>query len=271
MGKWAEKEFGLRKIGKVGIIVAGNISSDVEKRILSYFDKILYTGDHVYHTYIVRKDGERYFIAFNVYGAPAILDLLTLMYDGGCRTVIFTGSAYGFENLDIGSYVIPKRSYHFDGIYGIFDPNKTISLPDRRLIKKIKQSLERNKIGYFEGDNISVPAVTFQLPHANKRYKKIKPLSLEMELAACFSRCKELGIRTAGILCISDNKKKSIADRSKIKVSAKKKIIKLIIENLRKFNLPNLKTKRKFDIDEHLASIIEGPEDVTNVYRKKKR
>ncbi len=47
-------------------------------------------------------------------------------------------------------------------------------------------------------------------------------------------------------------------------------VLKCLVENLRKFDLPNLKTKREFDIDEHLANIIEDPEDVTNVYRKKK-
>lgn len=271
MGKWAKDEFGLGKVGKIGIIVAGNISSNMEKKVLSYFDEILCTGDHVYHTHIVKKNRKRYFIAFNVYGAPAILDLLTLMYDGGCRTVIFMGSAYGFKDLDIGSYTIPNKAYHFEGFYSIFDPSKTLSIPDKDLIKKVKQILDKNKMKYSEGPNISVPAVTFQLPHANERYKKIKPLSLEMELAACFSRCKEIGIRTAGILWISDSKKKSISKITKKQKLAKKKIIKTIINHLNYFNLPPLKVKRKFNIDKHLASIIEDPDDVVNVYKKKKR
>lgn len=62
-------------------------------------------------------------------------------------------------------------------------------------------------MNFIEGINISVPAVTFQLPHNNKDYLKIKPTTVEMELAACLSRAKEIGMRAAGTLIISDIEK----------------------------------------------------------------
>jgi len=150
-------------------------------------------------------------------------------------------------------------------------PSKTFSQPNRELKARLKKVFDKNNVKYNEGINISVPAVTFQLPHDNERYKRINPLTVEMELASCFSRAKDIGIRSAGILVISDNRVSSIGDTSKRKVrhDAKLQVLENVIGNLQKFDLPNLKTKREFDIDEHLASIIESPEDVTNVYRKK--
>lgn len=273
MGEWAKSLFGKEKFAKVGIIVAGTIKPYFEKKLLSLFDSVVSSKDSVYHAHLVKKDGEHYPLLTNVYGAPALVDSLTEMYDGGCRNVIFVGYAYaGFkENLDVGSFVLPTEAHHFDGIYSPLDPSRTLSLPNKTLRAKLKEVLDNGKIRFIEGKNISVPAVTFQPSHANKKYKKIDPLTVEMELASCFSRTKDIGMRSAGILIISDTRSSSIGDETKHKLrnDAKFKILKCLANNLQEFNLPILKTKRKFDIDEHLASIIELPEDKTNVYRKK--
>ena len=274
MGKWAKSLFGREKFDRIGLVLAGTINPKFEKKILSLFDKVVSSKDSVYHAHLVKKGKNYYPLLANVYGGPAIMDSLAEMYDGGCRTVIFIGYAYGGfkKNLDVGSVVLPTKSYHFDGIYSPLDPSKTVALPNRELKQKIKEVLDCCEIGYTEGINISVPAVTFQLPHANERYRKISPLTVEMELASCFSRCRDIGMRSCGILIISDNRTSSIGDKAKSKLrrNAKFQVLKCLIKNIRKLNLKPLKTKREFNIDEHLASIIESPEDVTNVYRQSK-
>lgn len=274
MGKWAKSFFGREKFDRVGLVLAGTIHPEFEKRVLGLFDEVVYSKDSVYHCHLVRKGRHYYPVLANVYGGPAMMDSLTRMYDGGCRNLLFVGYAYaGFKrNLDVGSVVLPAKAYHFDGIYSPLDPSKTIALPNKELRARVKKILDGNKIEYAEGKNISVPAVTFQLPHANEKYRRINPLTVEMELASCFSRAKDIGMRSAGILVISDNRTSSIGDETKHKLvtGAKFDILKILAKNLRKFDMPNLKTKRKFDIDEHLASIIENPEDTTNVYRKRK-
>ena len=273
MGKWAKSLFGSEKFDKVGIVLAGTTGDIYEKRFLSLFDKVLSSKDRVYHGHLVKKDKYIYPVLTNVYGAPAMMDSLTKMYDGGCRNVIFIGYAYaGFKkSLDIGSIVLPVKSYHFDGIYSPLDPSRTIALPNKELRNKLKDVLNDNGVEYQEGINISVPAVTFQLPHANEKYKRINPLTVEMELSACFSRAKDIGIRSTGVLIISDNRISSIGDETKtiMREEPKFKVLECLVNNLRKFDLPNLKTKRKFDIDEHLASIIELPNDTRNIYKKK--
>jgi purine-nucleoside phosphorylase len=272
MGKWAKELFGKSTFGKVGIVVAGTISPDFEKKLLGFFDRVISSRDAVYHAHLGKKKGVAYPIVFNVYGAPAMVDLLTEMHDGGCRIVIFVGYAYGgFKNLDVGSIVIPDKSYHFDGIYHPIQPDRRFDVPDQELKKKLEELFNKANIKHVGGTNISVPAVTFQMPHANKKYQKINPSTVEMELSACLSRAKDIGIRAVGILIISDNRSISIGDatKKKLRYSTKTKVIKTIIENIYHFNILPLKTEKEFNIDEHLASIIEDSNDKTNVYRKK--
>src|SRR3989344_5188907 len=118
MGHLAKSLFGKDKIGSIGVVLAGTNKKEFEKKILSYFDKTLNFKDSVYHAYLARKNNIDYPIVFNVYGAPAMIDVMTEMHDGGCRTIIFVGYAYGgFKNINIGSVVVPNQAYHFDGIY----------------------------------------------------------------------------------------------------------------------------------------------------------
>ena len=161
---------------------------------------------------------------------------------------------------------------HFDGIYSPLDPSRNVSLPNKELRADVKEILDKCEIGYTECPNISVPAVTFQLPHANEKYKKLRASTVEMELASCFSRARDIGMRSTAILIISDNRVSAIGseNKKKLRKNAKFAVLKCLVNNLNKLDLPNLKTKREFDIDEHLAGVIDMPEDVTNVYRRKK-
>ncbi len=272
MGKWAKGLFGLPRFSEVGLLLAGTTTPKFEEEALKLFDKKINSKDSVYHAHLVKKNNKIYPIVFNVYGAPAAVDVLAEMHDGGCKTVIFLGYAYGgFKNIEVGGIVIPNKSYHYEGIFHLISLDKKASTPDNVLKNKIETILKNNNIKYHEGINISVPAVTFQLKHANPEYAKINPTTVEMELAACFQRAKQLGMRSVGILIISDNRSTSIRDdrKKKIRHDQKLKVIKTIVDNIEKFKFPPLKSK-KFNIDEHLASIIENPDDKINVYKNSK-
>jgi len=272
MGKWAKRLFSKPSFGSVGIVLAGTNTPAFEKEVLGFFDEVISSKDSVYHAHLVRKGKVCYPLVLNVYGASAMVDVLTEMHDGGCRNVIFIGYAYGgFRNLPIGSIVLADISYHFEGIYASVDPSRKIASPDLILQKKIEKLFLQHKISYTHGVNISVPAVTLQPAHANKEYLRIKPTTIEMELSSCYSRSRDIGMRVAGILIISDNRNKSIADvgSEKIRYQAKMHVLKIIIKNLSSFHLTPLEVKKKFMVDKHLASIIADPYDMTNVYKKK--
>ncbi|MFH1209610.1 MAG: hypothetical protein V1663_02375 [archaeon] len=90
-----------------------------------------------------------------------------------------------------------------------------------------------------------------------------------MELASCYSRCKDIGIRSIGILIVSDNRSSSILNKKELLYKTKFKILKIIIDNIESLNMSNLKVEREFNIDKHLASVIEDPENSKNVYKEK--
>ena len=213
MGQWAKSLFGQESFGRVGIVLAGTIRPEFEKIALGLFDRTLHSHDSVYHGHLVEKEGIAYPLVTNVYGAPAMVDVLAEMHDGGCRNVLFIGYAYaGFANLPVASLVVPNASYHFDGLYHVIHPDRKASHPDAGLNDKLQQILKQTGISYTDGTNISVPAVTFQLPHANSRYQEIKPTTVEMELASCYARTKDIGMRSAAVLVISDNRSHGIHD-----------------------------------------------------------
>ncbi|HLC58540.1 MAG TPA: hypothetical protein VJI68_01645 [Candidatus Nanoarchaeia archaeon] len=273
MGEWAKADFGVSKFNSIGIMLAGTANPEFEKKILGLFDKKLSSKDCVYHCHLAKKKNKLYPVVSNVYGAPAAVDALALIHDGGCRNLIFIGYAYGgFKNLEVGSIVIPTKAYHYDGIYHAMKLDRNYATPDKLLKNKIEEIFKTNNIKHVEGIDISVPAVTLQLKHANPEYKKIKPTTVEMELAACLSRAKQIGIRAVGILIISDNRNSSIGDeyKKKRRYEAKLKVIKTIVNNLESLDLDKLKLK-EFNINEYLASIIEDSKDKNNIYKIKKK
>ena len=81
MGSWAKSQFGREHIGEVGIVVAGTSRPDVEKEMLALFDEVLSSKDSVYHCHLVRKGKKTYPLVLNVYGAPAMVDVLAEMHD----------------------------------------------------------------------------------------------------------------------------------------------------------------------------------------------
>jgi len=271
MSLWVKTEYGREKTGRTGIMFAGTSVPQLERKILKMFDAVLYGRDHAYHTYLVKKDKKTYPVLFNILGAPAAVDALSVLHAGGCRNVIFIGYAYGgFRNLEVGSVVVPTKAYHFEGIFHPMKIDKEVSFPDKDLNKRLKQVLGKAGIDFLEGINISVPAVTLQPKHKNKDYERIKPLTLEMEYAAVLSRAREIGIRVAGLMIISDNKEAGLDDDEKRKIRRNKKqiIAANIIKSINQLNLKPLKHSDKFSIDQYLAEVIETDDKAPNVYRK---
>jgi len=274
MGHWAKSDFGRENIGSVGLMVAGTSNPEIEKSSLRLFDEMIASKDVVYHTYLVRKGKNIHPLVFNVLGAPALIDVLSVLHEGGCRNIIFIGSAYGgFKNLELGEVVVPTKSYHFDGIFHAVKMDKDVSMPDGKIKSQLKKILQKEKIIFHEGINISVPAVTLQPKHNNKEYKKIKPICLEMEFAAFLSRAKEIGIRAAGVMIISDNRHTSLNDLEKREArrNIKKRIIDAVVKNIDSFDLKPMKNSNNFNIDSYLADVIEMDDDPVNVYRQGSR
>ena len=171
-------------------------------------------------------------------------------------------------DLPVGTVVVPDKCYHFDGVYHKISFDREVGVPDPNLLRTLRELFETHGVLFKTGTNISVPAVTLQLPHANEYYRKIKPISLEMELAACLSRASDIGLRAVGVLVISDNKEHIIsAEQTREKRrEALKSVLDACISNLTELDLKPLPHADEFSVDNCLATIVGDPEDATNAY-----
>lgn len=265
MGSWAKKAFGKEQIADVGMVLAGGIKPSEEELVTSIFPKCIGTKVSGYHIFLLEDDVP---LITNLRGAPNLIDALTDLHDGGCKNVIFIGFAYGgiTKDLEVGSVALPTKAYHFEGIYTGF------SEPDKTAQQIMKDILTKNNMLFVEGNAISVPCVTKQLYHDNEEYKKINPLTIEMELAAFFARCKEIGVRGSAVLVISDNQSNHIkdADVRKLRYEKKKEIVKLIYDNIDEFRLEELPEFKEFNVHDFLGRVIHHPQKDENIYRKEK-
>ena len=256
MGRWSKSCFGQENIGEVGLMVAGTTHKDFEDSVLTLFDEVLSGEDEVFHCFAVMKQGVPYSVIFNVYGGPAVLDALAVMHDGGCRNVLFVGLAAGYGDLQVGDVVVPDESHHLDGLYSCIDPGRKIGRPDTELKDKIIETLRNKGTEYFPGRNVSVPAVSFQ-PKSPQTWGNVVPDTVEMELAACLSRCDDIGIRAAGALIISDNQEHKFGSKDAEvrvrKAASKRKVIEALIEKIPYFALPPLPGAEDFDLDKLLG------------------
>ena len=259
MGAWAKYHFGQADFDEIGIVVAGAIIKNHRRDILGLFHQVVWgREDMVFHGHLAEKDGVGYPILFDVFGASAMLDALALMHDGGCRTIIFVGSAYGFLNLGVGSVVIPNCSYHFEEVYNRISSERRAGSPDDKLKKRVRDLFDSTEIDHITGTNVSIPAVTFKPPLTNEEFKTIQPTTLEMELSACLSRAKEIGMRAIGILIVGDNHMASMGDVTVPSIAPiRLKILKTIVDNMAHFRLPPLLTEEEFSIERYFDSVCE--------------
>ncbi len=79
-----------------------------------------------------------------------------------------------------------------------------------------------------------------------------------MELSACYSRAKEIGIRAVGVLVISDNHNSRMGDKTVPSIAPIRiKILQAIMNNIVCFTVPPLATTEEFNIDKYFDSISE--------------
>jgi len=271
MGKWAKLLFGREAFQDVGIIVGGNNPEEMQVESLrKRFDVVESQTDKAFHAHLVEGSNGFYPVVFNVYGAAAAIDVLAQMRDGGCRNVLFLGYAYGFGDLRVGDIVAPHEAYHFDGVYQALGRDIGMrTRPDKELRLKLIQTLDSEGIEFHRGKHVSVPAVSLQPSHSNLRYERIHPATLEMELASVYTRSREIGMRSAGVLVVSDTRNDNLGSEENIKIRRETKlgVLDVLLNNLERFSLqPYL--ENGFSVDEHLASIVDMPGEEGNAYRE---
>jgi nucleoside phosphorylase len=146
---------------------------------------------------------------FQLYGAPIMCDLVTVLKEGGVAEAIFFGYAYGIaESLRVGDCVLPTEVQTLDGVTARLGAGPYVQ-PHADMTRLIAEALERQHVPFQAGKSVSVPATFW---HGDESIIDADALALELEFAA-FCHCASVaGLNAGGVLVISDTREQGLLD-----------------------------------------------------------
>ena len=208
MGAWAEHEFGVKTLPPRAYLFAGTSGRAKIDAAIGEFDKVLVHRHDVYERHLV--SGSDATVMFQLYGAPIMCDLITVLKDGGVKEAVFLGYAFGFgDDTRVGDCVVPTCVQALDGVTARLGAG-THCTPDTELTASISDVLRQSGIPFRTGKSVSVPATFW---HGDERDIEPDVIALEMEFAA-FCHCAGVaGIKAGGLFEISDTETQGLLDR----------------------------------------------------------
>ena len=208
MGAWAEHEFGVKTLPPRAYLFAGTSGASKIDAVVGSFGKVLFHHQDVYDRYLV--SGGDATVMFQLYGAPIMCDLVTVLKDGGVEEAVFFGYAYGIEKgMRVGDCVVPPQVQALDGVTVRLGAGSHCT-PDAELTATIADVLRQNRITFRSGKSVSVPATFW---HGDEREIEPDAIALEMEFAAFCHCARVAGIRAGGLFVISDTKDHGLLDK----------------------------------------------------------
>jgi hypothetical protein len=210
MGRWAESEFGRDTLPSQAYIFPGMSSREKIEAALGAFGRVRFHRHDVYERFLAGEDGDEACLLFHLYGAPILCDLVSVLQDGGVKEAFFFGNAYGLASgLRIGDRVLPLRTQTLDGISVQLGAG-SYTIPNLELSEDVAAALRSAGLSFHTGTSVSVPATFW---HGDESRIDPDALALELEFAAFCHCARAAGLRTAGLLVISDTRDHGLLDR----------------------------------------------------------
>ena len=226
MGRLSEAIFGRNSLPESCIIYGGAYIPERKDWIRSVFDKWQrIEGYWGRHSYAYRNQRE-YLLIFSVYGPPMVLEICSLLKDGGAKKVFFIGSMGG-KDLPVGTIVLPSKVIDKIGYVSADNPGKQIVQPNEYSLNKMRETLAKFKIDYVAGETVAVPCVFHNIQHIQDFVEQEKSvLGVEMETSAFYHYAQKEGFESYALLYVSDNRQHDIISKAKDVRDARKKSLK---------------------------------------------
>jgi hypothetical protein len=210
MGRWAESEFGVATLPHRAYVFAGPSNREKIDAILGSFGKALVHRHDIYERYLVGDAGGDAAFIFQLYGAPILCDLVTVLKDGQVGEAIFFGTAYGIaEETRVGDLVLPTKVQTLDGVTAKLGAGPYVS-PDAGMVESMATALAGRSIPFRRGKSVSVPATFW---HGDETQIDPDALALELEFAAFCHCARTVGLKAGGLLVISDTRDHGLLDK----------------------------------------------------------
>lgn len=205
MGKLSRCYLGLNKLPKNAIMIAGFHTPQKIRDILKLFENAKRLIHPATQPHLVSYKGKKAIILFNIWGPARSLSILRILNDGGCKRIFLLGWTGTKKDIPIGTFIIPKKVRCLDGITLLANRKVKYAYPDKKLFKDFVERLKKNEIEYKIGITISEPTVWHKIPYIERESKKY--LAADMELAPLLYFSKIIGIKSLGMLIVTDNPK----------------------------------------------------------------
>jgi uridine phosphorylase len=205
LSKWELEE---EQLPAQAVVFAGKTPAASIERIVQSYDRVVFTKHDNYAPFIVESGSHRTVLAFQVYGAPLVADLLHVLADGGVSSVILLGAAYGCGDLRVGECVIPERVRCLDGFStAVGAPD--YALPNLLARERLVAALSARGEPVRSGTSMSVPSTFF---HGDSKSAPENVLAVEIEAASFLWVAAQEKIAAAAALVISDTRTHSLFD-----------------------------------------------------------
>lgn len=209
MGNWAATEFGVSILPARAYLFAGVSQPAKVDAIIHHLGTVQVHRQDVYERFLVTHGDRQTAVMFQLYGAPVMCDLATVLHTGQVQEVIFFGYAGALaEGLRIGECVVPVEVQALDGVTAKLGGGP-YATPDPDLVETITSALDHQHLPFRRGKTVSVPATFW---HGDETQIDPDALAVELELAAWCHCARTMGIKTAGILTISDTSEMGLLD-----------------------------------------------------------
>jgi len=209
MGSWSEGEFGIKTLPPRAYLFAGTSGREKIDAVVGALGTVLLHRHDVYERYLVSGNKGDVSVMFQLYGAPVMCDLVTVLKDGNVKEAVFFGYAYGIaDGLQVGDCVLPTEVQALDGVTTRLGSG-AYTAPDAKIIEMMSGALQQRRIPFRSGKSVSVPATFW---HGDERQIDSDAIALELEYAAFCHCARAIGIKAGGLLIISDTRQKGLLD-----------------------------------------------------------
>ncbi len=209
MGKWAKSEFGIETLPSRAYLFAGPSERVKIDQVVNSFGQVLFHQHGISERYLVSGKNGDAIVMFQLYGAPILCDLLTVLKNGQVKEAVFFGGAFGIlKDLQVGDCVVPTQVQTLDGVTTKLGAG-SYTAPSPDMVELISAALERRHIPFQRGKSVSVPATFW---HGDERQIDLDAIALELEFAAFCHCAQTVSIKAGGLFVIRDTKEQGLLD-----------------------------------------------------------
>lgn len=144
-------------------------------------------------------------LALSPIGAPNVVALAEELASFGMEKALFLGYCGSLQpKVRAGDIVVPTETIREEGTSFHYLPPGVPSRPQQEIQAIIVEVLQRNRVPYHQGTIWTTDAMYRETRGKVRRYQEEGVLGVEMELSALFGFGISRGIKTGGLLVVSD-------------------------------------------------------------------